>query len=97
MDLCRKGQGPVFIECMTYRLRGHVGPDDNIQGTHTDIRPPEEVSKWRKRDPIKKFESFLIKNSILEKEDLEKISQEAKKRSRRCPCICEKEPLSKRK
>jgi len=95
VDLCRKGQGPVFIECMTYRLRGHVGPDDNIQGTHTDIRPPEEVSKWRKRDPIKKFESFLIKNSILEKEDLEKISQEAKKEVEDALAFAKKSPYPK--
>ena len=38
----KNDNGPVFMECMTYRLRGHVGPDDNIQGSHTDIRPEEE-------------------------------------------------------
>jgi pyruvate dehydrogenase E1 component alpha subunit len=43
VDLCRQGNGPVFMECKTYRLRGHVGPDDNIQGTHTDIRPAGSV------------------------------------------------------
>jgi TPP-dependent pyruvate/acetoin dehydrogenase alpha subunit len=75
--LCRKGQGPFFIEFMTYRLRGHVGPDDNIQGTHMDIRPKEEIEQWKKKDPIKNFEKFLIKNRILGKEDLKKIIQEA--------------------
>jgi len=78
VGLCRKDRGPVFIEFMTYRLRGHVGPDDNIQGTHTDIRPPEEVEKWREKDPIKKFENFLIKNRMLKKENLEKINEEAR-------------------
>jgi pyruvate dehydrogenase E1 component alpha subunit len=73
---CRKGQGPVLIEFITYRLRGHVGPDDNIQGTHTDIRSKEEVEAWRKKDPIRRFESFLIKNRILKKEDLGRINQE---------------------
>ena len=51
VDRCRRGEGPVFIEFQTYRLRGHVGPDDNIQGVHTDIRPKEEEGgggeKWR--------------------------------------------------
>lgn len=75
VELCRKGQGPVFIEFMTYRLRGHVGPDDNIQGYHTDIRSKEEVERWRKRDPIKKFEKYLLKNGILEKVNMEKITQ----------------------
>ena len=76
VGLCRKNRGPVFIEFVTYRLRGHVGPDDNIQETHTDIRPKEEIAKWRKKDPIRKFQTFLIKNRILKKEDLRGINQE---------------------
>ena len=77
VGLCRKNRGPVFIEFMTYRLRGHVGPDDNIQGTHIDIRPKKEIEEWRRRDPIRKFEIFLIKNRILDKEDLERINRES--------------------
>ena len=49
---CRRGKGPAFMECMTYRFRGHVGPDDNIQGSHTDIRPKSEIKRWIKRDPL---------------------------------------------
>jgi TPP-dependent pyruvate/acetoin dehydrogenase alpha subunit len=79
VEICRRGRGPVFIEFMTYRLRGHVGPDDNIQGTHMDIRPKEEIEKWRRKDPIRKFETFLIKNRILGKVDLERISKETEK------------------
>lgn len=79
VEMCRKGKGPIFLELMTYRLRGHVGPDDNIQGSHTDIRPKEEVEKWRKNDPIKRFERFLIKNKILNKENLQEINQQIMK------------------
>jgi pyruvate dehydrogenase E1 component alpha subunit len=75
----RKGQGPVFIEFITYRIRGHVGPDDNIQGTHTDIRPKEEIERWRKKDPIRRFETFLIKNKIFRKQTLERIDREVEK------------------
>ena len=64
IDECRSGRGPVFMECLTYRLRGHVGPDDNIQGTHTDIRPEEEVAAWRRKDPITLFESYLAGKGI---------------------------------
>ena len=41
-----------FMEFMTYRFRGHVGPDDNIQGSHTDIRPKDEIEPWMDKDPI---------------------------------------------
>lgn len=76
---CREGEGPVFMEFVTYRLRGHVGPDDNVQGTHTDIRPKEEIAKWQKKDPIDKFERFLINNTIMNKEDFQAINQIAEK------------------
>jgi len=61
VELCRSGEGPVLLECMTYRQRGHVGPDDNVQGTHTDIRPPKELARWVKKDPIKRLEQQLLK------------------------------------
>jgi pyruvate dehydrogenase E1 component alpha subunit len=71
--LCKKGEGPFFIETLTYRLRGHVGPDDNIQGTHTDIRPQEEVEKWKKKDPIDNFEKHLLMNGVLSEPDISEI------------------------
>jgi pyruvate dehydrogenase E1 component alpha subunit len=73
---CRSGKGPVFIEFFTYRLRGHVGPDDNIQGTHTDIRPPHELAKWKKLDPIPKFEKYLLKNKILSEAKIARIKRD---------------------
>lgn len=79
VKICKSGEGPTFIEFATYRLRGHVGPDDNIQGTHTDIRSKEEIAKWRKKDPILNFENFLLKNRILQKDDVIKIKKEVEK------------------
>jgi TPP-dependent pyruvate/acetoin dehydrogenase alpha subunit len=61
---CRQGRGPFFLECLTYRLRGHVGPDDNIQGEHTDIRPPEELEAWRRQDPIPRYTRTLIEAGL---------------------------------
>jgi acetoin:2,6-dichlorophenolindophenol oxidoreductase subunit alpha len=61
---CRRGEGPVFMEFLTYRYRGHVGPDDNVQGSHTDIRPKQEVEQWLARDPLLRFEQYLAANSV---------------------------------
>ncbi|MBI5485918.1 MAG: thiamine pyrophosphate-dependent dehydrogenase E1 component subunit alpha [Deltaproteobacteria bacterium] len=69
---CRAGRGPVFVEFMTYRLRGHVGPDDAIQGTHTDIRPAAEVAKWRRKDPIRRFADYLVRSGVATASDLER-------------------------
>ncbi|MBI3502702.1 MAG: thiamine pyrophosphate-dependent dehydrogenase E1 component subunit alpha [Bacteroidetes bacterium] len=76
VDYCRSGKGPVFIEFFTYRLRGHVGPDDNIQGSHTEIRPLSEVEKWKKRDPVLRFAKYLISKKVLSQNKINQIIQE---------------------
>lgn len=70
---CRQGDGPVFMEFLTYRFRGHVGPDDNIQGCHTDIRPKAELDAWLEKDPITRFESYLKDNHLLDEARLAEI------------------------
>ena len=76
IDKCRAGKGPVFLECLTYRFRGHVGPDDNIQGSHTDIRPKDEVEAWLQKDPIKLFKSYLSQNNLVDEETLDETRRE---------------------
>jgi len=78
VNYCRAGKGPVFIELLTYRFRGHVGPDDNIQGAHTDIRPAREVERWRMKDPIVLFERFLLRRKVLSKDRIDIINRNAK-------------------
>ncbi|MFH1657157.1 MAG: thiamine pyrophosphate-dependent dehydrogenase E1 component subunit alpha [bacterium] len=80
VELCRQGAGPFFLECLTYRMRGHVGPGDNIQGTQTDIRPESEIKEWKKKDPIKRLEILLIKDNILTEKELEDIKQRIKEK-----------------
>jgi pyruvate dehydrogenase E1 component alpha subunit len=76
VSLCRSGEGPVFLEFLTYRFHGHVGPDDNIQGTHTDIRPADEIKRWLKKDPIVLFRQYLISNSFFSEKNLRSIELE---------------------
>jgi acetoin:2,6-dichlorophenolindophenol oxidoreductase subunit alpha len=76
VETCRMGKGPVFIEFMTYRFRGHVGPDDNIQGSHTDIRPKEEIAMWMDKDPIIMFEKFLKESNMMDNDMLQAIKDQ---------------------
>ena len=49
----RSGQpGPFFFECLTYRLKEHVGPNDDFQ---LGYRSREEAEPWIKTDPIKQL------------------------------------------
>jgi len=72
---CRNGEGPVFIEFITFRFRGHVGPNDIIQGTHKDIRPKELIELWKLKDPLLKFKNYLFDNKILTESEISKIDQ----------------------
>ena len=54
---------PFFLEFLTYRLVGHVGPDKNIDvGVR---RKKKDLSFWNKNDPVKIYRDYLIKNKIL--------------------------------
>jgi TPP-dependent pyruvate/acetoin dehydrogenase alpha subunit len=93
--LCRQGSGPVFMECLTYRLRGHVGPDDNIQGSHTDIRPAKEVARWRRKDPIPQFARFLLKKKMAKHSELDRIQRDAEEEVRRAHEYAKASPYPK--
>jgi TPP-dependent pyruvate/acetoin dehydrogenase alpha subunit len=45
-DVVRRGGGPFFLECRTYRFRAHSMFDAEL------YRDKAEVEEWRKRDPI---------------------------------------------
>jgi pyruvate dehydrogenase E1 component alpha subunit len=61
VERARRGEGPAFVECVTYRIGPHSSSDDP-----TRYRSDEEVERWRKRDPIERFEKYLRKSEILD-------------------------------
>ncbi len=73
----RKGAGPFFIECRTYRWKGHVGPDcDAGKG----CRPQYELVSWMKKCPIQRLESYLLKKKMLTKDKIGIIKNRIQKR-----------------
>ncbi len=66
----RNGGGPVIIEAMTFRMRGHE------EASGTDYIPKKLFKKWEQKDPLLQFKSYLKEKKILtEKINLEIISQ----------------------
>jgi len=49
VDAIRRGEGPQFLECKTYRLRAHSMFDAQL------YRDKAEVEEWRKRGPLITF------------------------------------------
>jgi TPP-dependent pyruvate/acetoin dehydrogenase alpha subunit len=49
VERARSGGGPTFIECTTYRILEHCGPNLDFGLGH---RTEEEAKEWAKKDPI---------------------------------------------
>lgn len=50
----RTGDGPAFIEALTYRMGAHTTSDDPSK-----YRDGDEVEAWQRRDPITRLETYL--------------------------------------
>ena len=54
LETIRGGEGPMFLEIMTYRFRGHS------MGDPERYRKAEEVHHWQENDPIGIFRKYII-------------------------------------
>ncbi|MBT8418553.1 MAG: thiamine pyrophosphate-dependent dehydrogenase E1 component subunit alpha [Silicimonas sp.] len=69
----RKGEGPFFIELMTYRYHGHHVGDINREY----YRSKDEEAEWKSgRDPITNFGEWLTAEGVVSADDLAAIDAE---------------------
>lgn len=54
LDRARAGEGPLFVEALTYRMAAHTTSDDA-----TRYRPSAEEQEWAGRDPITRVREHL--------------------------------------
>lgn len=52
----RAGGGPAFIEYHAYRLREHVGPNEDFDQGY---RPEDEATPWRGRDQVTRLANMI--------------------------------------
>jgi TPP-dependent pyruvate/acetoin dehydrogenase alpha subunit len=75
VDRARRGEGPAFLVCNTYRYHGHHVGDINREY----YRSKQEEQEWKTgRDPIKLLTSWLIEQKLVEPGTFERIRDEAK-------------------
>ncbi len=75
-ERARAGQGPSFVECKSYRWRGHHMGD---QGDTYGYRSQEEVEEWMEKCPIQRFSKYLVNNDLVNPEQLKAIDDEVQK------------------
>jgi pyruvate dehydrogenase E1 component alpha subunit/2-oxoisovalerate dehydrogenase E1 component alpha subunit len=55
----RQGEGPTFVEAVTYRRLGHSSSDDP-----TRYRDEAEVKAWERKDPVDRFRAYLQQRGL---------------------------------
>lgn len=63
-SLLQEGRGPVLLDVITYRYRGHSPSDANA------YRARSEIELWRSQDSIESFREYLIRNRHAEADTL---------------------------
>jgi pyruvate dehydrogenase E1 component alpha subunit len=63
----RAGEGPTLIEALTYRFRGHSLADPD------ELRSKAEKEEWLARDPIKRFEAYLLEQNLADEATLKGV------------------------
>jgi pyruvate dehydrogenase E1 component alpha subunit len=68
----RAGEGPFFIEAMTYRYMGHSMSDP----AHGHYRTKEEVDEQRKRDPLAILKETILSKGLGVEADFKQLEKE---------------------
>ena len=68
VDHVRNLKGPLFIECLTYRVREHVGP---LLDFDRGYRSRQEVESWIKRCPVSLLTARLIDENLISQDEVQ--------------------------
>ncbi|WP_336036198.1 thiamine pyrophosphate-dependent dehydrogenase E1 component subunit alpha [Halobacterium yunchengense] len=69
VDRARDGGGPTFVECVTYRVVEHNTADEPSVYRDDDLR-----EEWLERDPIDRFEAYLLAEGVLTDDEIESMA-----------------------
>ena len=86
-DRARKGLGPTLIEAKTMRMKGHAEHDD------ARYVPKAVVEKWRKKDPILRFEKYLAQKKLMTASEKATIEGRIEKEIREDVAFAEASPF----
>ncbi|NJN92911.1 MAG: dehydrogenase [Anaerolineales bacterium] len=67
----RRGEGPSLVELVTYRYLGHSKSDKQV------YRTKDEVKAWMERDPIPRYQNWLIKRGFLSEAEGQTLKEKA--------------------
>lgn len=65
----RRGDGPTFVEGLTYRWHGHYEGDPQV------YKPKGELEAWQRKDPLVIMGAAMIDAGLLDEEEIDAIRQ----------------------
>jgi len=74
VEQTRAGKGPIFIECLTHRMRGHY------EGDPAKYRELSQLAEWKKKDPLARAAKVLKARKLIADKEIESIEGEARAR-----------------
>ncbi|MBI2181559.1 MAG: pyruvate dehydrogenase (acetyl-transferring) E1 component subunit alpha, partial [Deltaproteobacteria bacterium] len=72
VERARAGKGPIFIECLTHRMRGHY------EGDPAKYRELSQLAEWKKKDPLARAAKVLKARKLIADKEIESIEGEAR-------------------
>lgn len=69
VERARSGGGPTLLEVKTYRRKGHAEHDDQR------YVPLEELTEWEAKDPLDRYQRFLVVENIASSEQIELVEE----------------------
>ena len=72
IEKARSGKVPIFIECLTHRLRGHY------EGDPAKYRELSQLAEWKKKDPIARFTKVLKASKSITEKQTQAVEREAR-------------------
>ena len=70
VERARRGDGPAYLVCTTYRYHGHHAGDP------LNYREKEEVERWRLRDPIERVKQAAIASGAMRADEIESLERQ---------------------
>ena len=83
----RRGDGPSFIECKTFRMTGHSAHDA------AEYVPHELFEQWKQKDPITRLEKVLLTKRLLTEKQIEQLDARVTKQVDDAVAFAESSPL----
>jgi len=83
----RRGEGPSFIECKTFRMTGHSAHDA------AEYVPESLKEEWARKDPIQRFEKLLLDRKLVSKAQISNMEKKIRQEIDDAVAFAEASPL----